>query len=308
MYNEYDKIKWMEEYRATNKIDPYRLPKIFQRTEPYEEKLQKDLCNFSSDEAEKMFAEIGYTSLQFLKVEISLIRSYVDWQIGNGNVTDGINHFVPRELTQKKLRDMIKRKTQIVDREQLIEWCKKLYNPCDCVVLLGLFEGIKGADYCEFVRLTTEDINEERQTVKLYGRSEELKVSKELIDYMIKSGNTNIYLTYGVMRSGHTLESSSKIIKDAPNTTSGASDFRLGRRIYTRTRTLFEFLGVTDWMNAGTLVESGIVSMVQEGSKEAGIGWRDYVASESGRDEIYKRFQKHIQPFQFILEYEDYLG
>ena len=308
MYNKNDKMEWIKEYTTTNTVDEYRLPKIFERTEPYEEKLQKDLCDFSADEAMEMFVDIGYSNLQFAKVEASLIRSYVDWQITKGKSEDGVNHFSIQEIPQTKLKQAVKQKTSLVDRRQIEVWCNRLYNPSDKVVLLGLFEGIKGSDYCEFVNLSRDDIDEETCKVKLFGRNETLKISEKLVRYMIESCETNYYTTYGNVRSGHVFEASNLVIKNAPNAKEEVDDFRKGRRIYSRIKMLLRFLGVDGYINSGAIVNSGIVETIKDESSRLGISWRNFVVSTEGRETIYKRFRRRIQPFEFMLEYEDFFG
>lgn len=305
MYNSHDKMEWITAKEAKNTMNPFVLPSLFNRTEPYEETIGKDVCRFTEEEARAMLSNIGYKTLSTINKDVTYLRMYVDYQIEHGLAKAN-----PFNLTQSEMSKMLSEK-KVVDRQQVLAWCNQVYNASDKVILLGLFEGIRGLDYTELTNLRKGDLNESDNTVALNGRSERLKVSQRLMTYMLDASETNRYVTYGNGSGRHTnkaLLSSDLVIKEGDNTRGATTEFRKGRRIYTRLKILFRFLEVDDWMTANILTISGIIELVMEGSKKQGINWKDYIVTREARAEIRRRFNRDIEPFQFILEYEDCLG
>lgn len=301
MYNEYDKMCYIEAKQREVTINVFQLPNLFRRSEPFENELGKDVSKFTKEEVVAMLTQIGYKSLNAIKVETSYWHDYTRWS----GTPDTQNGFI---LSLDELNSMLPKK-RIVTRTEVLDWCGKVLNPSDCVILLGIFEGIKGEDYCELVSLKRSDIDVGQSTVKLYGRSEPLKVSTTLIDYMLESADTNIYYPYGdVVEKKYMIIASSLVIKESSNTKEDASVFRKGRRIYTKARIVFDYLGVGDWMKPNILTTSGIIDTILTGSNKNGMKCQDYLLTRECRAEIKYRYKKDIQPRQFILEYGTYLG
>ena len=306
MYNEKVKMEWIEKKSGESKINKYQLPGMFKKLTPFEESLDKDLSCFNESEIIDMLEEVNYKSLAAIKVDLSYLRSYTDWMIEQGNVPDGVNHYFAEILSQDTLSKISEQKP-IMTRRQVLSWCVRVLNPSDAVILLGLFEGICGKNFCELLNIKKGDVNEENSTILLYGRDEPLKISVTLCSYISDSIDTTRYMTYGKFTRNTPLIPSEFAIKELSNASQGASDFRRGRRVYTRIKIIFDYLGISKTTNANDITMSGIADFVLNASGQRGINWRDYIVTEECRKKIRQRYNKEIEPFQFILQYGDCL-
>lgn len=151
MYNEDVKKCYLQENEGMSSYNG--LLAIFRASEPYENKLNKDLCNFTYEELIDVLIELNAPSTSSLAVFLSYLRGYINFCILNGESIDGINHTV--ELTGVNLSQFInqfKRKAAFITRKELEEIAKDILNPMDAVVLLGIFEGLTTKELSELRR------------------------------------------------------------------------------------------------------------------------------------------------------------
>ena len=78
-----------------------------------------------------------------------------------------------------------------VDKKTLYSWVDQLLNPSDAFIMLALFEGIKGKDFCEIVKLKMSDFNENEVTL-CTGRK--VIVSNKLLALAEESNSTDYYI------------------------------------------------------------------------------------------------------------------
>lgn len=309
MYNENVKVRYIEEKTAKTIVNKYQLPSLFNKTELFEKQLRKDVSLFSKYEALDMLRSMKFRSIPSIKVAVTYLSDYTEWCIGNEITSAKKNHFNRTEITQDTLASCISvfnSGIQIVDKEEVLRWCSVVANPSDKVIMLGMFEGIKGKNFMELLNLRKEDINEEKFTVCLFDRANPLPVSETLVDYMIESAEE--MFGYGPMGGKqYKFVESDLVIKEMPQSNPLSSDLQKSRRIYNRTRNVFAELGV-EWMTTNALTESGIVYMLLEDSKVAGRTWREMICDNDYRNLLIDRFQKTFYAKQFILKYEKILG
>lgn len=302
-----NKIRFAEERRAEAAIVPHFLESLFKNAEPFEEMYGKDLCNFSTKEIENMLKTHSYRSLRAAMVAKTHYKIYVDWCLEQGLVDDHQNHFAELS-TDQMMRCLNKRymDVRVISREEVLRWCDAVPNPSDCVILLGLFEGIRGRDFCEFTEMKEGDVDFDNGLIRLEGRERPFKASVTLTGYIKEACETEAYYplvadpkkTFGLIPSDN-------VIKNYPNIKPGeVSQFRKGRRIYTRLSKIFEFLDVAEWMNAMALVTSGIIHMINEESGKRNISADEYLRQY--KEEIDNQFNMKLDVYLLRKEYGDY--
>ena len=307
MYNANIKERYIEEKTSTTIIDKYFLPNLFKKSEEFELRLNKDVCNFTKMEIADMFKIFGFTSIESVRVNINGYALYTDWCMRQGFVDDSQNHFREIDVNyMSKLINVQVRQMKIVDREQTVEWMMALPNPSDQFIFLGMFEGIKGKDYKEFYELTGDDIDVDGHLINIYGRGK-LQFSSMLCNIGIVSYKTEkFYPMGGAMERSGLFIPSNKVIKDFPNVKESVDDFRKGRRMYSRILRSMKYLGIDDYFDSNTLVNSGIIEMVRKESETLNMSKSEYV--ETHLNIINERFGKNYNKYSFTTKFGDYLG
>ena len=194
--------------------------------------------------------------------------------------------------------------SKIISKDVILEWIDQLVNPKDQFILLALFEGIKGKDFCELANLRPEDVHE--NMVKLCtGR--EIEISdrlKNIIDRCIEE--TIYYSTSGKEQKTMPLIDRGYVIKDYPNTKEDVSAFQRGRQIYNSIQRIIQSADLYSSITANNIIESGKLDMIKTRSKELGINCRDYIYSDN-IDEVQKKYNCTIKKKLYIMNYENYL-
>ena len=305
MFNEKLKNEFKNYKLQHATYDPYYIDNVFNKTEPFETELNKDVCNFSSLEIENMYKTLNFMSSNTLMMFNSLLLSYTGYCFMNGHVKDSQNHF--EEFDAERMNTLVNKfvlQSKIIKRKTIEDWCNELPNPSDRFLLLGLFEGISGNDYIEFSELEKKDINVENCEIDLPERGK-AKFSRQLCNYGIDSAEENIYTSLTVKSKEVKLVESEYIIKRWGNVQEGASQFRKGRRIYSRIRRIFKYLGVDSYLKPGDIANSGVIDWLNRKGKESGIGAKKYLFDNL--QDVKKRFNRNIQASRFYGQFKDFL-
>lgn len=308
MYNTEIKSTYIEEKTQTTTIDKFFLPNLFSRTSQFEEKLNKDVCNFTTKEIDNMYRTLDYTSFDSLVVTNNALSLYTQWCLTQGLLIDSQNHF--REFSRTRLSELINKmikREQIVDRDKILDWCMQFPNPSDAFIILGLFEGIYGQQYSEFCELRKSDINYEEQKIKLYNRNEALVFSKELCRYGIDAANEDTYWAITNKMTRHVqFRPSDNVIKEYNNTKNDVSDFQRGRRVYAKLCRALDYVGVKDKISATNIVDSGIIYKIKTESRKLGITGKEYINKHINDIAKYYKAKRMVKS-ELIHKYGEYL-
>lgn len=305
MFNKELKNRYIEEKKENVTLPSNYLECQFNKVEKMEVELNKDVHDFTAYEIIEYYKTLNISSLESLAVMNSHFSMYTQWCLQNNIVKDNQNHFLEIDLEQiKKCLNKIIFKRKIVSRDQVIQWCDQLPNPKDQLVILGLFEGMKGKDFSDFVNLRPQDIY--GNIVKLFdGR--EIIVSDKLLEYINESIQENTYYSSsGGQAKTMPLVDKGYVIKSYPNTKEGTSAFAKGRIIYNSISRSLNYVGVLGYMSANNIFESGKIDMIKNRSAELGMTPKDYIYSNHIHEVEYKYSCKIVKSV-FWIKYEDYL-
>lgn len=307
MYNEEIKKMYIIEKESTTSTPEGYLKRAFNRSKYFEEKLDKDICSFTSYEILDFYKTINMTSLESLIVLNSHFSVYTQWCMQKNMVSDCQNHFL--EMNNDILTTCVNTTSlekSIITREKLYVWMNILENPGDAFVMFCLFEGIKGKEFCEISNMKMSDFSGNK--VKLCtGRQmivsdkfvELAKLTDMTMEYhAISKSNTKIY----------PLEEKGFILKDFSNCQDDISDYQRGRRIYKKFLRIYDMLEVGAYMKPNSLVESGKIDFINRRAKELGMSGKDYLYSEHVYEveEKYEYDMKRLR-VSFIRKYGEYL-
>lgn len=311
MYNEELKRRYIEEKTATTVMTDGYLDRVFNKTEPFEEKAGKDVSCFMAHEIRNMYSTWNVNSSDFLINLHSALNQYTRWAMLQGIVFDAQNHY--EEIERRELAKLINvtySQMKIINEATLDEWINSLSEACDRFLLRAVFEGISGKNYCELVNIKLSDFTT-YGTVKLCtGR--EIKISNKLYQLAIEAENTYDYCgNNGHASRTYPLYGDDLIFKTLPQS-GEADDFQKGRRIYNKSLKIFKWLGVDKWMTINSLQDSGKIHWLTTRKEITGMDPIEcfYEGKEESRLEPVKEFANQfggVHKFVWYRKYEEYL-
>lgn len=308
MFNKEIKERYISEKDQSAILPKEYLKCHFNKLEKYEEESNKDVCCFTVREIREYYKTLNTSSLEYIATLNSQLSQYTQWCLQNNLVVDNQNHFLEFDLNaMKECLNIVKLNKKIVTREEVLRWCEQLPNPKDQFIILGLFEGLKGKDFCDFTKLKPSDVN--GNTLSLHN-NREIEVSDKLISYIHDSIEETKYYpcivgTYNLNRIIDLVDFG-YVIKYYPNMQEDATDFQKGRVIYNGIRRSLQYIGVFETMTANGLSESGKIHMIKERSEQLGVIPKDYVYSNYIQ-EVEEQFNCRIVRSSFMLKYGDHL-
>lgn len=314
MYNEKQKMAYLN-YIADEGINKRIIPiltKRFSLTEPFEQALDKDLCEWTAHEIIDYYQSLVNRSLESLLMIHSHLNGYARWCLINARVRDSQNHFeeLDREIINAKCINTGYLNQGIVTRDELLKMLKtpKILNAYERFLLLGLFEGIGGAGYSDFQFLTMDDFDGE--TVHLpHQRS--FTVSKELIRYAREASEDFEYHPYGTSKRAWTFDKEDKrIVKRKEN---GRNDLQIdelsskGFRhiIALNLKRLSEECDTPTFSNA-MLFESGRLHMIREWMRKDKSDAETVIKAHD--DEIALRYGKIYGRARYLDKWASFLA
>lgn len=303
MYNQIQKEKYIELRESEVKLPNNYLLSQFNKSKKHEELINKDISNFDETQIVEYYKSLNIASLESLTVINSQLSMYTHWCLQNNLVNDNQNHFlnINIEILYSCINKAVFVK-QIVTKEEVLNYVSQLPNESDQFIMLGLFEGIKGKEFCELVHIKLGDIKGRVATL-VTGR--DVMISDRLYEIAVSSDKSYQYypLTGNEVKVMPLVGDT--IIKNYPNISEDVSAFQLGRRIYNKITRSLNYVGVLQWLSANSLYESGKINMVIERSKFYGVSAQDYVYSENFK-EVEKQYNSQITRSTFLLKYGVY--
>ena len=305
LYNPELKIQYIEEKSQEVIISNNYLECQFNKSFKLENELDKDISNFTVYEIIEYYKMLNSSSLDTLVVMNSQFSMYTQWCLQKSLVRDNQNHFL--EMTIEQLKECLNKmlvNLKFVTREIVLNWVDELPNPKDQFVLLGLFEGLKGKDFCELAKLRPEDI---KGNIASLCTERKVKLSDKLLKVINDCVLEDKY--YSISGNGtKTMPLLDKgfVIKDYPNAMVDVSDFQSGRKIYNSITRILNYFDVANFMTANSVFESGKLQMIKERAKELNMSCKDYIYSNF-ITEVEEKYNTKIVRSIYWLKYEDYL-
>ena len=223
MYNEDLKKRYIDTKESEVVLAPNFLKNTFTKTEPFEEKLNKDVSSWTRKEIEEFYKYIDVSSLESLNLLHSNLSQYTNWCLTETLVPDGQNHF--QELDSKALlpcvnTDLLHR--SIITWEELVEKVDTIRNYTDRYIFYAMFEGMGGDKFEEITKAKLSDIDD--HTIRLCtGRT--ISVSSKFIEASENAASEAEYITNG--------KGGSEIANDFTEEDDGLIFRRLKRKLVT---------------------------------------------------------------------------
>lgn len=188
-------------YYSKNKDTLTSVIYAFQRGEPLERQLDKDLSQMNIFEVDQMAKSIDSISEQMIRTILSIYSSYTDWCILNvKDLEIDVNSyriFLNQKTDLKEYVSLVKAKNMYITEEDVDIIIDRLVNAQDKAYILALYEGIRGTAMSELRNMKIEDIDNENNTISLYddnGSKRTTTISEKLKNLLHKANNQKRYL------------------------------------------------------------------------------------------------------------------
>lgn len=177
LFNEDFKNQFLALYPEKTALN-YR--RIFLRSYPMEQRLEKDIYDFTLTEIEKFMEQEQPPSLITARAISSIINMYIAWAIEQGVAT---TNPIDTLLAQVDWPHRYVVNRPWLTEEQVARLADACENAQDAVILHLLFEGVGGKALQEIINLTIRDVDIENciLTLRQEYSTRTLKVSEKLI-------------------------------------------------------------------------------------------------------------------------------
>lgn len=280
MYNEGVKNAFIEKAKAENNTGVLKQKYIFNKTERFEEKLQKDIALFNKNELSDMYTELDGALKTLLHLQ-TFLRKYAKYYSDNFFVYCPVS-----DMTQKEAeiaynrREKKKINKNVFPVKYFLNRIDELKNPSDQFLMYGLFQGVRGVSNCELAFSTMEDCDFAGRKIwlpKLDGdtiieKGRLYEADKKLFDYAVKASSAYTYYTYELNREQRINLVSNRIIKMRVDSGIPSSEVAMtGKtRIDKRLRVLLKHMGLNDYCGLD-IYKAGLAYYIKKICLEYGI-------------------------------------
>lgn len=285
--NEELKQRYIQE--TSNKfVEPY-----FAKAKSYEDKLGKDLAEFSVREITDFYKLMCSPSVDFINNINCQFRLYAAWCQAQNMLSDNQNHY--NEIDYKVAMSCVNLgllKDKIITREKLLGLLLKLAeNPVDQFIPLAIFEGICGDQCKDLLALRKADVEKGKVTIK---ENQDIIMSDELVKYGRRAANEYTYYnnaSLGKRREFALDPSDDRIIKKV--ITHGGQDEEVHySTIQKKLRKMQDILGVAGF-TVKALKESGRLHLITETMKQYNCNMEEAIMKNKDIEGIYGEIQSY---------------
>lgn len=250
MYNEAVKKEFISSVESSSIISEGYVQNVFNKVGFFEERFEKDCCNFNDNEIYECFLGLFHSSVDTLIVVKSMLSRYTNLCISKGLSIDNIDRY--GLMRRFELEKCIIKKDIYVSPHKLNEQLSKIQTGCDQFLWYGVYRGL---DYEELVTLSIKDIDGDTLTIsgKTITDSKLCTLARKAFseDIMENSGSRN-----------NQYYKSEKILRPLKNAKDPDDVTRGRRRLvaqFKRIKLLLEYQG-----NASSLKMSGMFNLSGE--------------------------------------------
>ena len=278
MYQSEMKEGFIEDYLRSRVIQKTSLYGLFRKLEPYEERLGKDVSEFTKQEALAMYKWIKSRSIYTLMNDNTILKSYYAWRqyyhgVDNPSAYERINIEDLRPLVDKQA-------SRVLSREEIIEIEDQLLNITDAAIIQALFEGISGQSMRDITSLNDKMLDKENQCL-IFPDGRIFEISERLCDLLEKAFQEDIYICYGETLRTKQLIGDGKLFKERDNAHAADSDDRRFRAVYRKIQVIRDYVGIKELTMKG-LATSGMTYYLRKCLNETGMELREFLHTEDG--------------------------
>ena len=240
---------------------------------------KRDVYSFTFSEMQELFLKFQSKSTATLQVYTSILKKYVDFAIEHKHVEGNTNYF--NNFTYKTLVGLLnkgKNKNRIFEKEFIYNLAEDvIVNRVDAIIVLDLFETIRGTACEDIVNIKMEDINSEKCTIKLKDRVAEvprrlmnmIELAYKQETYVYNNGqNTGDNVRKDMVTELISTDITPYLIRPTQREYKRSGNIQMsGMQLQLRTNKLFKVIGYP-FVTCQNIYDSGITYKALEYGKE----------------------------------------
>lgn len=281
MYNEERKRRYIAYRESTAMLSPGALERRFSKTEPFEAKYGKDVCEWTLKEIVEFYKYLDLYSISSITVWNSDLTLYTNWCLTETLVPDAQNHFLEvRSDTMQSCVNTVYLQELTLPRDELIENIDRLPNYTDRWMFLAFFEGICGAQYIEMTSARFQDITDNNMKL-CTGRT--VAVTNKLREIAYMAAKEDAYQS--MKSSGVLRKYDDSLPDDLLFKTRTAKDGNRGQGaviqvVSRRYETAREYMGLPEKMTVKNLILAGKIHYIRQLMNETGLSLEETLAQK----------------------------
>ena len=305
-YNEEAKAQFIKDYMRSRIVAATSLSAIFNKTAPFEEKLNKDCSQFTLEEILKMYRQFGAKSTRVLENYNVYLKNYTAYRLFHKQIT-GENDYqdINKELIKQCIDPKIQ--NQLLTREQLDDIEDELFNYSDKAIIEALWHGISGKSMRDLVSLERKMFSEDKLSL-IFPDGRIIPISKKLSEFLDKAFNETEYLCYGSTIRVEKLIGFDTLYKERSNAHASPSADVYFRWVYRRVQNYRKQFDMP-MLTMKNIQASGLLHKIQEGMQQNDCTIREFLATEQGKELAMQYGYKSDYYIDVISDkYKEYLG
>jgi hypothetical protein len=305
MYQKERKEEFIRDIMRSRVIQKTTLFAIFKKTEPFEEKFDKDCCQFNKDEAMEMFNGFKCKSIYTLLNNNTIMKAYSAF----AEYYHGIkSEKVYESFTINDLKPCVaESKNKLITREGLNDIKSQLLNAVDRCIVEALWEGISGTSMSDITGLQEEQLDKTLKQLH-FEDGRVLNLTDELYEDLVSAFKQTKYICYGETLREKTLLGYGRLYKERDNALGALdSEDRRFRWIYRKVQIFRDHVGMP-WLTMKIIQNSGFTHYLKIGMDKCGLEIKDFLKTEEGKELMIRYgYNSQFAVDNVVHKYKDYV-
>lgn len=301
MYQSEMKENFIKDYMKSRVVAKTSLYSLFRKTERYEGNLNKDCCQFTKDEALKMYEEFQAKSVYVLLNYNVILKAYCAWQKYYNGLDTEIAY---EEINKEMLSPLIPESAnKILSRGDITDIEDQLLNWTDKAIVEALFEGIAGKNMEDIYAVSKECI----QGDYLIVNGKKFILTERLNMLLSKAFAETEMMSYGKTMKVIPVTGYGRIYKERFNTIGVNTEDSIFRFFYRKIQIFRNYLDIPGLTMKG-IQSAGLWHYLQIGMEETNLDLRNFLKTEMGKElAVRYGFSENYYVENITSKYERYL-
>lgn len=279
MYQSEMKEGFIKDYMRSRVVARTSLYSLLRKTEPFEEKYDKDCSQFNQNEVITMYTEFKAKSVYVLLNYNTILKAYCVWRryYHKEKVTESYEN-----ITIELLKPCVPEESnKFLSREEIIEIEDQLYNWTDKAILECLWEGISGPSMIDLVNINKSMVDfKEKEMYFSDGRI--INLTDRLCEFLSKAFDETEYMCYGETLRVKKLAGIGNLYKERDNAYATDSNDKYFRWVYRKVQNFRDHVGIPG-LTMKNIHISGMYHYLCQAMQETGLDLKSFLRSEDGK-------------------------
>lgn len=279
MYQSEMKEGFIKDYMRSRVVARTSLYSLLRKTEPFEEKYDKDCSQFNQNEVIAMYTEFKAKSVYVLLNYNTILKAYCAWRryYHKEKVTESYEN-----ITIELLKPCVPEESnKFLSREEIIEIEDQLYNWTDKAILECLWEGISGPSMIDLVNINKSMVDfKEKEMYFSDGRI--VNLTDRLCEFLSKAFDETEYMCYGETLRVKKLAGIGNLYKERDNAYATDSNDKYFRWVYRKVQNFRDHVGIPG-LTMKNIHISGMYHYLCQAMQDTGLDLKSFLRSEDGK-------------------------